>query len=92
MMAEEHPHADEHVSIEVAARRLGVTAHTVNVYIRQGKLPVWEISRRVRFVIWSAISAEMQAIADAHAAGERRRPGSRGSTMRRSRPDDPSGS
>lgn len=82
------------VTIPEAAERLGVTPHTVNAYIRDGKLPVLELSRRVRFVIWPALSAEMRAIADQHAARQakdRRRAGSKGSRMRRSRPDDPSG-
>ncbi len=94
-MPEQHDdQREELVTIEEAARRFGVTPHTVNVWIRDGKLPVLVMSRRKRWVLWSALSVEMRAIADAHAAAvarERRSPASRGATMRRSRPDTPDG-
>jgi excisionase family DNA binding protein len=85
---------DHWVTIADAADRFGVHQHTVNNWIRAGKLPVVELSRRRRYVDWQQLSTEMATLARDRAAGrqgERRQPDSAGGPMRTAPPDDPSG-
>lgn len=87
---EDPPAGEELVTFAEAGRRLGIALRTVQDWAASGKLPVYEISPHRRYVIWSAISAELRSIARAHRADHpqpERRSGGPGATMRRSRPD-----
>ena len=70
MAAAEHHHPADLVSITEAAKRLGVTPRTVQRWVAQGKLPVYTLSARSRYVIWSEIGPELTANAQANPGGK----------------------
>jgi len=63
---------EELITLEEASRRLGLSRRTVQEWCRLGKLPVYEISPKRRYVIWSALGAEVRTIASEQL--ERRHP------------------
>jgi len=85
------PDGEELVTIAEAAARLRMSVRTIQGWIRAGRLPVYAMSPKRRYVVWSAVVAHARMIADdfvaSHGPGTATEPG----TMRGAGPDDPPG-
>jgi|KBSMisStandDraft_5_1062788.scaffolds.fasta_scaffold775793_2 excisionase family DNA binding protein len=60
----QHPSGHELLTVREAAERLGIAERTAQDWCHDGKLPVWQLSPRRRYVVWDLVTAEAKAAAE----------------------------